>query len=55
MGFNGHPDKKATCPFEQLLSVKFDAIFDVGIEIDEDSINVECVDCPGFDTVEQKE
>ncbi|MFW5991625.1 MAG: hypothetical protein ACOCQN_00350 [Halanaerobiaceae bacterium] len=35
-------DKKAKCPFEQLLCVEFECIFDVDVEIDNDSIEVSC-------------
>ena len=44
----GH-SKKAECSFTQLLCVEFDVIFDVDLEIDQDSIEVSCGDgVPGM-------
>ncbi len=39
-----HRDNKDTCSFSQDLCVKFDVIFTVDAEIDEDSIRIECGD-----------
>lgn len=41
------PDKKAKCSFKQLLCVEFDAIFDVNVEIDDNSVRVSCGPCEG--------
>jgi hypothetical protein len=49
-----HHDKKTECPFKQLLCVKFEAIFDVDVDIDDDSIVVECIGEHDFDLVKEE-
>lgn len=37
-------NKKLKATFEQLLALEFDIIFDVDIELDEDSVNIRLVE-----------
>lgn len=48
-------DKKAKCKFSELLCVEFEAIFNVDVEIDNDSIVVTCGNRPDFDVVAEQE
>lgn len=55
MGRRRRPDKKRRCPkpgsCENLLLVQFDVIYDVDVEIDEDSIEVEVLDIDNINDI----
>ncbi len=48
-------DSKAKCKFRELLCVEFEAIFNVDVEIDSDSIVVTCGNRPDFNEITQQE